>query len=176
MQSLAVILTQRRPLRAQKDIVSWRCKGVESPVHPQWKVIVNNADDPPPRVLAQRIRNRLIEYLETASSYKEQHEYERNVPIAHVPDEIINQWEDWVDGARLDWFEEPVFSPREQEAIRTFHAVWDGVAKDTPKSLPSLSALVGTEPWERLQRAAVRALAVFAVRGKFDEERDAFAD
>lgn len=125
-------------------------------------------------VLAQRIRNRLMEYLETASSYDQQREYERNVPIAHVPHEMINQWEDLVDGGRLDWFEEPVFSPQEQEAIRTFHAVWDSVAKNTPKSLPSLSALIETEPWERLRQAAEMALGVFSVRGKFDEERDVF--
>lgn len=137
---------------------------------------MNTRDNPSPRVLAQRIRNRLMEYLETASSYEAQREYERNVPIAHVPHEMINQWEDWVDGAKLDWFEEPVFSSREQEAIRTYHAVWDSVAKDTPKTLPSLSALIGTEPWERLRQAAEMALGVFAVRGKFDEERDAFAD
>jgi hypothetical protein len=139
-------------------------------------VIVNTRDNPSPRVLAQRIRNRLIEYLETASSYEEQREYERNAPIANVPNEMINQWEDWVDGTKIDLFEEPVFSPREREAIRTFHAVWDSVAKDTPETLPTLSEFIGTEPSERLRQAAETALGVFAVRGKLDEERDAFTD
>jgi hypothetical protein len=88
---------------------------------------------------------------------------------------MINQWEDWVEGAKLDWFDEPVFSSEEQQAIRTFHAVWDSIAKDTPKSLPQLSHLIGTEPWERLRRAAEVALATFMVRGRFDEEREAFS-
>lgn len=117
-----------------------------------------------------------MEYLEIASSFDEQREYQRKVPLVHVPNEMINRWEDWVDGDRLDWFEEPVFSPQEQQAIQTFHSIWDSVAAVTPDPLPPLSALIVTEAWERLREAAEQALAVFAVRGKFDEERDAFAD
>ena len=131
-------------------------------------------DAPSSTVIAQRIRNRIIEYLEMASSYEEQREYERNVPIAHVPSEIICQWEDWVRGGRLDWFREPVFSAAEQTAIREFHLIWRSVADDTPKMLPPLSDLIGTEPWERLRGGAELALKVFQPRGKFDEERAIF--
>lgn len=48
--------------------------------------------EPSPRLVAQRIRNRIIEYLELASSFEAQ----QHAPIAHVPNEVINQWEDWV--------------------------------------------------------------------------------
>lgn len=51
-------------------------------------------------IAIQRIRNRVIEYLELASSFDNQSAYQAAVPYIHVPNEIINQWEDWVDP---DW-------------------------------------------------------------------------
>ena len=50
---------------------------------------------PSERLVAQRIRNRIIEYLELAASYAAQEEYQRVAPI-NVPSEVMNQWEDWV--------------------------------------------------------------------------------
>lgn len=132
------------------------------------------SDKPSPMVLAQRIRNRIIEYLEIASSYEEQREYERSVPIANVPSEMICQWADWVEDKRLDSFTEPVFSSSEQVAVGEFHAIWHSVANDTAKTMPPLSDLIGTEPWERLRRGAELALKTFEKRGKFNEELDAF--
>ncbi len=38
--------------------------------------------------------NRVIEYLELTSSLAAQADYEKPVPIAYVPYEVINQWED----------------------------------------------------------------------------------
>ncbi len=133
-------------------------------------------DEPSEMVIAQRVRNRIMEYLAVASSYAEQQDYQRKVPKVHIPDEMINQWEDWVDGDRLDWYSEPVFSPVEQTSLRHFHAIWNSVANDTPDPLPALSALIGTEPWERLRKAAEDALGVFSIRGRFDEEREVFPE
>jgi hypothetical protein len=126
-------------------------------------------------VLAQRIRNRIIEYLETASSYEEQLAYQANAPIAHVGAEMINQWEDWVHEHSQAVFTDPIFSQAEQQAIKDFNGVWDKVADDVPEPLPELSVLIETEPWRRLQEAALSALEVFQRRGKFDEEKEAFA-
>ncbi|MBX7131932.1 MAG: hypothetical protein K1X67_04550 [Fimbriimonadaceae bacterium] len=127
-------------------------------------------------LLAQRVRNGLICYFEIVSSYEEQRAYERNVPIANVPAEVICMWEDSVDGDHLDWFTEPAFSPSERAAIREFHAVWKGVIEDTPQSLLALSELIGTEPWERLRLAAEAALGVFNVRGKLFDEPEILPD
>jgi hypothetical protein len=84
-------------------------------------------------------------------------------------------WEDNVQSDRLDNFSEPVYSLEEQAAIRQFHIVWDGVARDTPDQMPPLSELIGTEPWERLRVAAMQVLTVFQSRGKFDEDREQFS-
>ena len=135
---------------------------------------MNTHDNPSPMLVAQRIRNRLIEYFETTASYPMQQAFQLNVPAVHVPTEIINQWEDWVDTQRLDGFIEPVFSQAEQVALREFHEVWEGAVKDTPTQMPELSDLIGKAPWERLRQAAEKALWVFNTRGKLNEEQDAF--
>jgi hypothetical protein len=57
---------------------------------------IGDPDKPSRRVVEQRVRNRIIEYLELASSFETQQGYERDVPIAHISYEVISQWEDWV--------------------------------------------------------------------------------
>jgi hypothetical protein len=86
----------------------------------------------PQKLLLQRIRNRIIEYLELAASADEQRDYERRVPIAHVPNEMINQWEDWVNGDDLDRYGPPVFSEDERRALRSFNSVLLAVADERP--------------------------------------------
>jgi hypothetical protein len=46
--------------------------------------------------LDQSTRNRIIEYLELAASAEKQLAYERAVPIAWVPVELIEMWSDQV--------------------------------------------------------------------------------
>lgn len=123
------------------------------------------------QLLQQRIRNRIIEYLEIASSAEKQREYERRVPIAQVPNEMINMWADVVDPGNLDWYSEPVFSDEENHAVRSFHDVWSDVADATPDPMPhTIEALLGTPTWNRLMVAASEALQVFAERGCFNED------
>ena len=112
-----------------------------------------------------------MDYLELAASADEQREYERRAPIAQVPNEMINQWEDWVRADDLGWYAPPVFSHEESEAIQRFHEVWAGVADETPNPMPhSIDLLIGTAAWNRLMAAAQAALDVFLKRGRFDQD------
>lgn len=120
--------------------------------------------------LKLRIRSNIIDYLELAASADEQREYERRVPIVHVPNEMINQWEDCVPDADFDWYSEPEYSLDEQRAIKRFHGVWGTVADDTPDIMPDkIDALIGTRVWQRLIDGAEDALRVFGKRGRIDE-------
>ncbi len=117
-----------------------------------------------------RVRVGIIRYLELASSKGEQRHYERNLREAdapgNVPNEVINQWEDWVRFDDFDWYCEPEFSEDENLAIRQFHAVWDQVADLTPEPMPeSIEKLIGTSEWDRLAESARDALTVFMRRG-----------
>jgi hypothetical protein len=122
------------------------------------------------RVLKLRIRNNIIDYLGLASSPFEQREYERKVPIAQVPLEVLIQWEDWFWKTDLDWYATPEFSVNEQNAMREFDNIWKEVAEETLDNLPyTIEALLGTPVWQRLIDAARVALSVFERRGRIEE-------
>ncbi|MEZ4222601.1 MAG: hypothetical protein R3B13_16795 [Polyangiaceae bacterium] len=117
-------------------------------------------------VVLQRIRNRIVEYLELASCFDDQREYQARSPV-HVPNEVINQWEDWVRDPND--FAPPVFSAAECDAIKRYHAIWEDVANTTPVPLPSLEDCMHMPQWQRLREAALDALTVFRVRGRLSE-------
>jgi hypothetical protein len=98
---------------------------------------IADPDKPSRRVAERCVRIRIIEYLELASSFEAQQEYERDVPVAHVPYEIINQWEDWVHK-----------DPRED---RDFSDVYD-----TPKLLRCASSMLGGRTRLRRSRTTTR--------------------
>jgi|tagenome__1003787_1003787.scaffolds.fasta_scaffold20832575_2 hypothetical protein len=124
----------------------------------------------PRAVLKLRIRNNIMDYLKLASSPSEQRDYERRVPIAHVPNEMMNQWEDCVPDQDFKWYSQPEFSANEQAAIERFSQVWESVADETPDPMPdSIESLIGTAVWQRRVEAAKDALSIFLVRGRISE-------
>lgn len=126
----------------------------------------SSAGRPSSTALLQRVRNSIIEYLDVASSFENQREYQAAAPDISVPNEVINQWEDWISP---NWKSEligPVFSSQERAGIERFGQVLASVAATTTDSLPSLEQLVITEPWKLLQTEARNLAAIFAIRGK----------
>lgn len=132
------------------------------------------ADDPSERIVQQRIRNRVIEYLELASSYEDQQRYEREVPIAHVPYEVINQWGDnFPQGPDAEFRRSDVFSRDEITAITRFHEVLEAVTSAVPDDFPTLEAVQAMPAWDRLRGAAAATHFVLMRRGKMPEDREA---
>ena len=128
---------------------------------------------PSPRVVEQRIRNRVIEYLELASSFDDQLQYQRNVEWVHIPVEIIEQWADSVRGdPRTDSQPLSVYSADELHVMGDFHATWDRVADRTPYGDLSITDLQQLPEWDELRQAAISALAVFQQRGRMPEDRE----
>jgi hypothetical protein len=124
----------------------------------------------PTQLLQQRIRNEIIDYLQLAASAEAQRDYERRVPIAQVPAEMINMWEDSVHADRWDLYSPPVYSEEESEAMRGFHQVWLGVADEIAHPTPhTIEALIGTPVWNRLMAAPFDAVAVFDRRGRLSD-------
>jgi hypothetical protein len=124
-------------------------------------------DRPSERVVLQRIRNRIIEYLATTASVERQRD--DGVP----PVETINQWEDWVQPAWLPGYDPPTFSSAELDAIRKYHGVWDEVADSLPDDAVSIDDVAGSAYWQALCDAAREALATFEHRGKLPEDCEA---
>jgi hypothetical protein len=130
-------------------------------------------DRPSERVVEQRIRNRVIEYFEVAASFDAQQKYARDVPIAHVPYEVINQWEDWVwKDPRSDPDLPTVYAADEVEALRQYQSVWDVACRAVSDDFPSLDQVQALPEWEQLRQAAESALGVFARRGRMPEDHE----
>lgn len=127
---------------------------------------------PSPRLVSQRVRNRIIEYLELASSTEAQAEYQRNARQMSVANEVFNQWEDWVygDPDSIAWDRE-VFTSDELEAMKSFHIAWASAAKATPADLPPLRELQQSSVWVQLCSSAALALEVFERRGKLPDDQ-----
>lgn len=136
-------------------------------------IVRDRGGHPSDQVIEQRVRNRLIEYFELASSFAAQHEYQQAVPIVHVPYEVIEQWQDWVPHLDLVLSTSKVYSADEVEALRRFQAVCDATADAIGYDYPSLAAVQELRAWQELRREAESALAVFARRGTLPEDREA---
>lgn len=134
---------------------------------------MGNGEEPSERVVEQRIRNRVMDYLALAASYLAQQEYERTVPIAHIPYEVINQWEDQFPRG-LEWELEraSVYTSREAEALRRFEGVWKATTDAVPDDYPSLRAVQALPAWQELQTAAASALDILEQRGRMPEDRE----
>ena len=123
------------------------------------------------QVALQRVRNRIIEYLELASSFDAQLHYQSAAPLIHVPSELVNQYEDWVaDESSIEGWGAPVFSSRELSALKRFHQTWGAVAETTPGRLPPIEVTIQLPAWGELRAAAERTLGVFQSRGRLPED------
>ena len=132
---------------------------------------VSTAEESGPsrRLVEQRVRNRIIEYLTVVSSFEEQRQYQVAAPLVHVPTEMINQWEDWVLGDPRTYELADVYSEAEVRAVRCFHEVWDRVAATTQDPLPPLPEAQKLPEWDELRRAGLEALEAFMRRGSMPE-------
>jgi hypothetical protein len=129
------------------------------------------ADQDFARVMLQRVRNRLIEYLEVAASFQAQQAFLEQSPDLDVPNEIIQQWSDWVSP---DWRKEllaPVFSEDELLAISQFQTIWQAISQDLVQPLPPLAILQHSPLWEKLRQSAQHTLLIFMSRGLLSEDK-----
>jgi hypothetical protein len=123
------------------------------------------------QVLLQRVRNRLIEYLEVASSFEAQRAFQAQSPELDVPNEIIQQWSDWVSPNWRSELIAPVFSEDELTAITQFQMIWLAISQDLVQPLPALDILQHSPLWEKLRLCAQQTLSIFMTRGLFSEEK-----
>lgn len=134
-----------------------------------------SSDDPSDRLIAQRVRNRVIEYLELASSYAYQREYRDAVPQLNMPFEIINKWEDWTSrDAEGNLLILSVYSAPEADQLRLVDVAWQRAADSMPDypAWPTLEEAQATAGWDELRVAASMALTVFERRGRFSDDEE----
>ncbi|SDU15683.1 hypothetical protein SAMN05216210_2105 [Halopseudomonas salegens] len=86
-------------------------------------------------------------------------------------DEIIETWYDYMDDDRLGFYNEPVFSAEELNALRRFHNLLECSWQNVPTTWRP-DELEGCTAWSGLVAAAREERAIFLQRGRSDEERE----
>lgn len=130
-------------------------------------------DEPSRRIVDQRVRNRVIEYLELAASFEDQLEYQRRAPIAWVPFEMINQWADWAgDGPPTLENQDSAYTTGEVDAMRRFYDAWTAASEALPDDWPQLDEAHALPEWQVMATEAAATLEVFALRGRLPEDRE----
>lgn len=127
---------------------------------------------PSERVLLQRVRNQLIDYLEIAASFQAQHDFQAQAPQTHVATEVLEQWADWVSPNWQEELKAPTFSEAERNAITQFQLIWQDTDNKLVRPLPALAYIQLAPAWQQLRAAAEECLCVFMLRGKLSDTEE----
>jgi hypothetical protein len=111
-------------------------------------------------VVEQRIRNRLIDWLEMLVNYDPD-------PPPFDLNEVLNQLKDW----HPPGFAHPasVYTTAEVESLSEVGMRWEVLCSVTPKMIVDESAVLERSEWTELVSASKSALAVLRHRGRLSE-------
>ena len=128
----------------------------------------NDADN----VNRQQIRNGLIQYFELASNEEALLKYQRDVPIAQVLIELVEQFEDWfqVEHIKDGWYKEPTYTQEEIEAILRFHEIWEMLIQ-VPEYVDSIGNFISSNYWPPFQKEAQKTLNILMKRGYLSDDK-----
>ena len=116
-----------------------------------------------------QIRENIIGSLELAASFEEQIDYQKNVPIADVPAEVLCQWGGLAHPKFLDSMNREIYSEGEIKAVHDFQLVFEHTCASLPNQLPALQVLFENQFWKGLRNAAVLALKEFRLETHSDD-------
>jgi len=119
----------------------------------------------PPRIVEQRIRNRIIQYLEMISTYE-------NDPPPFDLNEVLNQWNDWVNdecSVAEEEFPIPTYSLPERSALIVVNMAFNVLCKATPGIIEHEQKVLESHEWHDFVDASRHAMATLLIRGFFSE-------
>ncbi|MGR8933380.1 MAG: hypothetical protein ACU837_03210 [Gammaproteobacteria bacterium] len=124
-------------------------------------------ENPSIRIVEQRIRNRLFEYLEMVVEFQDEHPpFDMN--------EALNQWEDWVmRPVPADAWEPPTYTLQEAHCLRQVDAAWEALCDATPRTIVDERSVLETPEWSAFAAASAAGLHEMRKRGKLPEEWEA---
>jgi hypothetical protein len=102
-------------------------------------------------------RGNVRDHLALLADFEAQKKYERDVPIANVPAELVCQWFDDLYHPDASQFQ-ALFSAAELAVLSAFNARFELIQGTVPYPI-SLSELQAMDVWRQLADAAASALA-----------------
>jgi len=115
----------------------------------------------PAQVVEQRVRNRLIEWLEMLVAYEAD-------PPPFDLNEVLNQWEDWSPPDCA--YPAPTYTPSEAEKLSLVAIAWGNFCDATPTRISSETGELLKPEWAKLVSAGQAALLELQQRGMLSEE------
>ena len=107
--------------------------------------------------LSKRIRQNVLNILDLWSSKEVQLEYQKNVPIAQVSDELFCQWAD--DFYHPDSRQFKIaFNEIERDVLAEFDKTLNFICEKTPNNLPDIVQFVKTTEWKIVNQAEIDAI------------------
>lgn len=100
-------------------------------------------------------KGHIIELLQLLASEQKQLDYEKDVPIADVPAELLCMWFDDLYHPALV---EAQFSPNEAAALAKFNAIYEIESRKLPRSSGTIRIWLADPTWRRIMVAANQAL------------------
>ena len=107
------------------------------------------------------LREAVLDRLRLLANLDAQRSYEESVPIADVPAELVCGWFDDAYHPESRVFQQQ-FSPAELDALSQFSSQFEKLLQSFGGSLPPLSTLQESVPWQRLAQAAAAVLSSLA--------------
>lgn len=122
-------------------------------------------------VILQRLRNNIISYLDKCTEEK-QLEYQKNVPIADVPSELMEQWSDEfdIDGYIQGWYTRPTYTDEELQSALVFEAIICFACENMPDEKGDINEVFKILWWPVLKEQAKTTLDVFMKRGRLSDD------
>jgi len=121
-------------------------------------------DQPSPRLIEQRVRNRVIETLETFAKIEANH-------LWFYLAEAVDDWDASNPPDLPPSFPAPVYSPAETVALLQFVTAFNEFCDAWPRGVPESEA-IRLPQWEHLVSHAKAALTELSRRGRLPEDRE----
>ena len=118
-----------------------------------------SSSSPSPQVVEQRIRNRIIEWLEMISTDSD------SSPACGF-NEAVNQFYDWTQGLVP---KAPVFTIFEASLVGEITLAMEYFCISTPEFIPDEESTWQLPEWQKLQSISAKALDNFRIRGMLSE-------
>lgn len=112
--------------------------------------------------IANSIRQNVLQILELWACKEKQLEYQAKVPIANVPAELFNQWEDDFYHPESNHFK-IAFEEKEREILAYFDKSLKYISDKTSTDLPDIIEFIKTKEWDVINRAAIEVLEKITV-------------
>ena len=104
-------------------------------------------------------KNSVLTTLAVFASANNQKDYKNAVPFAHVPNEIIGQWQSYRELRTKEWFN-AIWNETELKSLDDFDLVVKKLILETKKDIQDVPEVLLDEKWIKVMKTAESCLFI----------------